>query len=105
LRKAAFAIKNSSTIILPQWFAILKELKLDERMMPRNVRTHWNSTYDMPDFAYAYRTAFDSITANQSMNLQSYELSKEEWKIVKHLRDVLAVRSFSLFFFYASHPF
>ncbi|KAF8227814.1 hypothetical protein L208DRAFT_1379610 [Tricholoma matsutake] len=33
LCKTAFAIKNSSTIILPQWYKVLKELKLDACMM------------------------------------------------------------------------
>ena len=34
LHKIAFAIKNSFTIILPQWYEILKELDLNARMMP-----------------------------------------------------------------------
>ena len=33
LRKTAFAIKNSTTIILPKWFMILKDIKLNARMM------------------------------------------------------------------------
>jgi hypothetical protein len=39
IRKLVFAIKNSSTIALPQWFRILEDLKLDARVMPRDVRT------------------------------------------------------------------
>ncbi|KAF8168386.1 hypothetical protein B0H34DRAFT_626738, partial [Crassisporium funariophilum] len=66
---AAFAIKNSSTLILPQWFTTLEELELDEQMMPRDVTTRWNSTYDMVDFACEFREALDAITANRSMNL------------------------------------
>jgi hypothetical protein len=34
LRKSVFAIKNSSTIILPKWFLVLKDLELDPKMMP-----------------------------------------------------------------------
>jgi hypothetical protein len=39
LQKVAFAIKNSTIIILPQWFAILQDLELAERMIPRDVTT------------------------------------------------------------------
>ena len=54
LRKTAFAIKHSSTIILPQWFATLEDFGLSPRMMPRDVSTRWNSTYDMLEFAIEY---------------------------------------------------
>src|SRR5271154_2091340 len=84
-------MKNSSTIILPQWFSTLEELKLNKRMMPQDVTTRWNSTYDMLKFAVKYRSALDSITGNRDMKLREYELSGEEWNIVKHLRDVLKV--------------
>ncbi|KAF8811873.1 hypothetical protein BYT27DRAFT_7026838, partial [Phlegmacium glaucopus] len=62
LRKAAFTIKNSTTIILPKWFSTLEDLGLSARMIPRNVSTRWNSTFDMLDFAIDYRAALDSIT-------------------------------------------
>jgi len=39
IRKLVFAIKNSSTIALSQWFRILEDLKLDAWVMPRDVRT------------------------------------------------------------------
>ena len=84
------------TVILPQWLIMLEDLKLDERMMPRDVTTRWNSTYDMLEFAVEYRSALNSITGNRDMKLRQYELSGEEWVIVKHLRDVLKV-NFTLF--------
>jgi hypothetical protein len=92
IRKLAFAIKNSSTIILPQWFRVLEELALDERVMPRDVRTRWNSTYDMVDFAYTYKDAIMNITAIRDMKLRDYEIDEDEWEIIKQLRDVLKVR-------------
>jgi hypothetical protein len=51
LRALSNTIKNSTTIILPQWLAKLEELDLNVRMMPRDVITRWNSTFDMLDFA------------------------------------------------------
>ena len=92
MRKVAFAIKNSTTIILPQWFTILQDLKLAERMMPRDVTTRWNSTFDMLDFAVEHITAIDAITSDRDMKLRQYELSEDEWDVARQLRDVLKVR-------------
>ncbi|KAG6805630.1 hypothetical protein H0H92_014680 [Tricholoma furcatifolium] len=47
LRKISFAVKNSSTLILPEWYKVLERLNLSARMLPRDVRTRWNSTYEM----------------------------------------------------------
>jgi hypothetical protein len=85
-------MKDSTTILLPQWFTTLEELLLRQRMMPRNVATQWNSTFDMLDFAVEYREALESITGNQRMKLRQYELSEEDWIITTQLRDALKVR-------------
>jgi hypothetical protein len=89
LRTLANAIKNSSTIILPQWLAKLEELGLKVRMMPRDVSTHWNSTFDMLDFALDYRVPIDEITSNRDLNLRKYELQDDEWVIAEALQDSL----------------
>lgn len=66
-------------------------------MMPRDVSTRWNSTYDMIEFAIKYRTALDIMTANRDMNLRQFEMSKKEWNMALELSEVLQVRlSFSL---------
>jgi hypothetical protein len=67
------------------------EKRLSERMMPRDVTTRWNSTFDMLDFAYNYCEAINTITANREMKLCSYELDEDEWIVVRDLRDVLKV--------------
>ena len=84
-------MKNSSTIILPQWVVKLKELKLDIRMMPRDVATRWNSTFDMLDFSITYRSALDAMTGNRGLNLRKFELDNEEWVAAEKLRDTLKV--------------
>ena len=70
---------------------MLNENGLAKRVMPHDVSTCWNSTYDMLNFALDYRVALDSITANPDKKLREYELSWEEWKIVGHLQSVLKV--------------
>lgn len=104
LRKLAYAIKRSTTILLPRWKEILEELAatsassqsnkkpLSVRIMPRDVSTRWNSTYEMLKFAYQYREAIDKITSDRAMKLREYELLENEWETVKQLRDSLKVR-------------
>ncbi|KIJ95065.1 hypothetical protein K443DRAFT_77205, partial [Laccaria amethystina LaAM-08-1] len=62
LRKLAFALVNSTTLLLPAWKSCLQDLELVIRIMPRDVATHWNSTYDMLNFAVDYRKAIEHIT-------------------------------------------
>jgi len=82
---------NSTTIILPQWFTVLQDLELTEHMMPRDVTTRWNSTFDMLDFAVEHIAAIDAITSDHDMKLRQYELSEDEWAAARQLWDVLKV--------------
>jgi hypothetical protein len=97
LRKLAYSLKNSTTLLLPKWFSILEDLEISKRMMPRDVTTRWNSTFDMLDFALKYQKPLQIITSNLDLNLRQYELSREEWKTAKQLCDVLKVRSMHFF--------
>jgi hypothetical protein len=69
-------------------------------MMPRDVATYWNSTYDMLEFANKYHAALNVLTANRDMNLCKFELSKKEWAMATELCKVLQV----CLFFYVSLP-
>jgi hypothetical protein len=84
-------VKNSTTILLPQWYKTLASSRLPLRMMPRDVSTRWNSTYDMLHFALDFRMAIDAMTAMRDLDLRKYELCPAEWGIAKELRDVLKV--------------
>ena len=64
---------------------------LSSRMMPRDVTTRWNSTYEMLSFAYTYRAAYNEITSNRDMKMRKYELSDSDWKIVNELASVFKV--------------
>jgi len=66
-------------------------------MMPRDVATCWNSTFDMLDFAINYEAAINTITGNPDMKMQVLKLDAQEWIIATQLQNTLKVSS-GLFF-------
>jgi hypothetical protein len=97
VRQLSFAIIHSTTIALPAWRTICTQLGFKPCLIPRDVVTRWNSTYDMMQFALKYRQPIDGITANKELKLRRYELDIEDWTIIEDLVAVLEViSSFSL---------
>ena len=89
LRNLSFAIINSTTLALPAWRDMCTKHGLKRRLIPRDVVTRWNSTFDMMQFAIKYRTAIDAITAERTLKLRKYELEPEDWLIIEDLAAVL----------------
>ena len=96
LRNLAFAIIHSSTLSLPAWKRCCKRLKIQARLIPRDVITRWNSTYDMLVFCLKYKEPIDAITADKVVKLRRYELDPKDWIIVEDLVSILKVRSLSI---------
>lgn len=86
-----FLLKNSTTILLLQWYKTLTAHNLPHCMMPHDVATQWNSTFDMLNFAIKYHPAIDTMTATRDFNLRKYELVPSDWGIARELQDVLEV--------------
>ena len=80
---------------LIQQNATLKDLDLNIRIMPRDVCTRWNSTFDMLEFSLQYRPAIDAITDNRDMKMRKLKLDAQDWVIATQLHDTLK----------ACHPF
>ena len=70
----------------------MADLQLPDKLIPRDVRTRWNSTFDMLDMAVKYRKAVDVFCADKENKLRQYELSETEWKIAEQLQHALRVR-------------
>ena len=66
------------------------------RIMPRDVKTRWNSTYDMLTFALEYRDGINELTSNLKNGLRDFELDDTEWDLAEGLRDVLKVTCYLL---------
>ena len=79
------------TIALPAWCETCVAQSLRVRLIPRDVKTRWNSTYDMLQMALQYRSAIDHITADKTLKLRKYELDGDDWEIIADLMRVLKV--------------
>ncbi|KIK33083.1 hypothetical protein CY34DRAFT_100256 [Suillus luteus UH-Slu-Lm8-n1] len=64
--KLAYKIIHSTTIVLPAWYGIQRDLSEPQTLMPRDVATRWNSTFDMLDYALEHREAVDAVTQRQT---------------------------------------
>ena len=91
VRKFLFAIVHSTTIALPAWREACVAHSLCACLIPRDIKTRWNSTYDMLKVMLKYCEVIDNIMANKSLKLQKFELDDEDWTIVKDLLCMLKV--------------
>ncbi|KAF8266555.1 hypothetical protein EI94DRAFT_1459595, partial [Lactarius quietus] len=91
LRKMAFTLNNSTTLLLPQWYNTVATHRLPCHMKLCDVSTSWNSTFDMLDFTLQYRPVIDMMTATQDFDFCKHELVPIEWRIAGELRDILQV--------------
>ncbi|PIL28879.1 hypothetical protein GSI_08925 [Ganoderma sinense ZZ0214-1] len=105
LRKFSFKIVNSSTKLLPAWRTVTADLKLPNRLLPRDVRTRWNSTYDMLVESLIFRPAIDKMSdPEEEYGLGAYRLKKKEWTLLEQLADVLKVFKHATEFFSRETP-
>ena len=91
LQKLAFKIVHSSMILLPAWKEGLVKLRLNVWIMPCDMTTRWNSTYNMLKFAVKYWEAVEEFTSERKNELHEHELTVDKWDIVIELCSKLKV--------------
>jgi hypothetical protein len=91
IRKFFFAVIHSMTIALPAWRKACVANNLPICLILCDVKTCWNSTFDMVKMALKYCAAVDDITANKGLKLHKYELDDDDWDIVLDLLHLLKV--------------
>ncbi|KAF8550526.1 hypothetical protein OG21DRAFT_397980 [Imleria badia] len=91
IRKLAFKVTHSSTVILPAWKELMRELRITVTFLPHDVATRWNSTLDLLDCALRHRKVVDGVTQRRDLGLRKYEVLDEEWTMIEQLRSVLEV--------------
>lgn len=69
------------------------ESKKAVTLMPRDVATRWNSTFNLLSYALDHRKAVDTVTQRRDLGLRKFELGEEEWELLDQLCAVLKVSS------------
>jgi hypothetical protein len=77
--------------LTPQWLDQCDKFKKPQNVMPRDVATRWNSTYDMLTFAIRYKDVIDAMCHPDSVTLKQYKLNVAEWALLTDLKEVLKV--------------
>ncbi|KAJ7142448.1 hypothetical protein C8R44DRAFT_590417, partial [Mycena epipterygia] len=107
IRRLAFAIINSTTIGLPAWLRKCDENGMRRRLIPRDVRTRWNSLYDMLVFVLTYKKVINDFTGDRNLGYCAYDLTDLQWGLVGDMVHVLkALQVFkdaTLYFSSGSH--
>ena len=81
------------TNVLPAWKTILKDRKWTITLMPLDVATRWNLTFDLLEYALSHKKELDTVTQQRDLGLRSFELRDHEWELIEQLHDVLKVRA------------
>ncbi|KIM50294.1 hypothetical protein SCLCIDRAFT_34436 [Scleroderma citrinum Foug A] len=104
LRCLAFKIIHLTTIVLPAWKETLETLGLEVHLMLHDVATHWNSSGNMVDFTINYQEGIEVLTQKKNLGLREFELSDEEWAVLRELCEVLKILKDTTLYFSCASP-
>lgn len=82
---------NSSTHLLPAWRQAVADTPFANRTLPRDVKTRWNSSYDMLAAFWEMRDIIKPFLDRSSHGLTRYILEDDEWEAVRDLTEALKV--------------
>ncbi|KAJ3738192.1 hypothetical protein EV360DRAFT_58350, partial [Lentinula raphanica] len=104
-RKISFKIIHSTTNLLPKWRAHVSETEFKDQVLPRDVATRWNSTFDMLNAFLRMKDLVSGFLDHSSYQLVEYILDEDEWEAIEGLVSVLKVSIASLLLLSHSLPF
>ncbi|KIK90255.1 hypothetical protein PAXRUDRAFT_39407, partial [Paxillus rubicundulus Ve08.2h10] len=58
---------HSTTILLPAWWHASIDSHLKPNLLPCDITTRWNSTYDTLVFTLKYQVPIDHITSDKNL--------------------------------------
>ncbi|KIK80375.1 hypothetical protein PAXRUDRAFT_43961, partial [Paxillus rubicundulus Ve08.2h10] len=63
----SFSVICSTTILLTAWWGACIDSCLKPNLLPHDVTTRWNSTYNMLVLAFKYQVPIGCITSNKKL--------------------------------------
>ncbi|KAF5362814.1 hypothetical protein D9757_014266 [Collybiopsis confluens] len=99
-RKIAFKFINSSTLLLPRWRALLPDILI----LPWDVSTRWNSTYDMLNAFQSMRPQVTQFVDSNSNGLAEFQVGEEEWESINGLTAALKLLKDATIWFLGNSP-
>ncbi|KAJ3738243.1 hypothetical protein EV360DRAFT_58301, partial [Lentinula raphanica] len=88
-RKISFKIIHSTTQLLPRWREHVSSTEFKDQVLPRDVATRWNSTYDMLAAFLRMKEVVVEFVDRSSNRLSDYVLNEDEWEAIEGLVSVL----------------
>ncbi|KAJ3748251.1 hypothetical protein EV360DRAFT_56962 [Lentinula raphanica] len=88
-RKISFKIIHSTTILLPKWREHIAGTEFKGQVLPRDVATRWNSSFDMLAAFLRMKEPIVEFLDRSSNGLSEYVLDDDEWEAVEGLVSIL----------------
>ncbi|KAF8137852.1 hypothetical protein K438DRAFT_1486444, partial [Mycena galopus ATCC 62051] len=86
---------------LPTWLKKCEDHGMGRRLIPRDVRTRWNSLYDMLVVAIMYKKVINDFTGDRELGFRAYDLTDMQWTLLGDMVHVL--KDATLYFSSESH--
>ncbi|KAE9383909.1 hypothetical protein BT96DRAFT_843140 [Gymnopus androsaceus JB14] len=102
--KISFKIINSTTLLLPQWREHVANTAFKDRVLPRDVATQWNSTYNMLAAFLEMKEPVSQFLDHSSNGMAKFLLDNNEWTAIEGLVSALKILKDATTYFSSNAP-
>ena len=88
IREVAYALSNTSK--LGKWEEILEKNAMPRRKIPPDVKTRWNSTFEMLNVAIKYRNEYN-LFCNSFNEMEHCSISNSNWEKLIKIKNFLKI--------------